>query len=86
MTNISPFRNINLEYLDLTNALIDIDSLNSLIKHCKTLKKISLESLDTNLETYTYLSMNKNLNTVNLSMVTGINADALILIVNNLKK
>jgi F-box and leucine-rich repeat protein 1 (S-phase kinase-associated protein 2) len=79
-------RSIKLEYLDLTNSLIDLNSLNSLIKHCKTLKKISLESLETNLETYSYLSLNRILNTLNLSMVTGINADALILLLNGLKQ
>ena len=65
--------------------MIDLDSLNSLIKHCKTLKKISLESLETDSETYTHLSQNKLLNTLNLAMVTGITPDALVLLLNNLK-
>ena len=77
---------MKLEYLDLTNATIDVNSLNALLKHCKTLKKLSIESLDTNLETYSCLSMNKSINTLNLCMVSGIIVDGLILILNNLKQ
>jgi hypothetical protein len=79
------YRSIKLEYLDLTNAVIDVGSLNAMLKHCKNLKKISIESLETTIETYSHLSMNKTINTLNLCMVRGVSVDGLILLLNNLK-
>ena len=75
-----------MEYLDLTNALIDLKSVNRIVKHCKLLKKLSLESLETDDETYFYLSENKKLDTLNICMCKGISVDSLILILNRLRQ
>lgn len=77
---------LKLEYLDMTNAVIDLDSINSLLKHCKMLKSLSLESLCISNQTLYFVSENTNLTTLNLCMVEGITADGLILILSSLKK
>jgi hypothetical protein len=80
------FSSLKLEYLDMTNAVIDLDSINSILKHCKMLKSLSLESLHINNQTLFFISENTNLTTLNLCMVEGIFADGLILILSSLKK
>ena len=79
------FSSIKIEYLDLTGSSIQIDALNALLKHCKNLKKISLESLALTNETFHFLSMNKSLDTLNLCMAEDVSVDALIMILSNLK-
>ncbi len=77
---------MKIEYLDLTGSGIQIDALNAFLKHCKNLKKISLESLALNNETFHFLSMNKSINTLNLCMTEGITVEGLIMILSNLKR
>ena len=76
---------LKLEYLDMTNAVVDLDSINAIIKHCKFLKSLSLESLTINDQTLYCVSLNKFLTTLNICMVEGITVDGLILILNSLK-
>lgn len=78
--------NLKLEFLDLTNSTIDTESLNAILKHCFSLKKLSLESLKINNETLNLLSQNTNLDTLNLCMVEGIQVDGLIMILSSLTK
>lgn len=56
-----------------------------LLKHSVNLKKVSLESLDINNETFESLSKSSSINTLNLAMCRGITADGIILLLNNLK-
>ena len=76
---------INVEYLDLTSTVIDINSINALLKHCKSLKVVSLESLKINNQTFAYLSQNKQLKTLNLAMAEGVQVEGLISILSSLK-
>ena len=72
--------------LDLTEAVIDTKSINVIIKHCKYLKKISLESLELNNQTFQYLSQNNQIDTLNLCLTKGVYVDGLVLILNSLKQ
>jgi len=81
--HLNPF--IRLECIDLTNAFIDTNSLNVLLKHCKYLEKISIEALEVNNETMLHLSNNKKIDTLNLCLVRGLTVDGLVVILNNLK-
>ncbi len=76
---------MKIEYLDLTCSSIDINGLSSLLKHCKNLKRISLESLTLNERILMYLSENKSLSTLNLCMTQGIDPNVLIETLKNLK-
>lgn len=77
---------IKLEILDITEAVIDTKSINAILKHCRYLKKISLESLELNNETFNCLSQNTQIETLNLCLAKGIVVDGLILILSSLKK
>ena len=79
------FSSLKIEVLDLTEAVIDTKSLNILIKHAKNLRKISLESLDINNETFHHLSLNTKIETLNICLCKGILVDGLILILSSLK-
>lgn len=59
--------------------------MNALLKHCKNLKVLSLESLKVNNQTFAYLSQNKQLKTLNLAMTEGVQVEGLILILSSLK-
>ncbi|CAF0904247.1 unnamed protein product [Brachionus calyciflorus] len=79
------FNSLKIEFLDLTNALIDTDSLNSLLKHCKSLLKLSLESLEINNETFLSLSKNKRLETLNLTSCRGFTVEGVIILLESFK-
>lgn len=76
---------LKIECLDLTNTIIDTDSLNKLLVHTKSLRKLSLESLDLDDETFKQLSGNPNIDTLNLGLCRNITVDGLILMLNSLK-
>lgn len=61
-----------LQYLDLSMAVISIDSLNQLLARCKILKKLSLEHVRVDDETCRNISENHNLDALNLCMSAGI--------------
>lgn len=78
----SPLR---IECLDLTNTTIDTCSLNKLLSHTKSLRKISLESLDLDDETFQHLSGNPSIDTLNLCLCRNITVDGIISMLNSLK-
>ena len=61
-----------MECVDLTNAIIDVNTLNAILSKCQSLRKISLEGLTVNDETFHHLRKNPMLDIVNLCMSQGI--------------
>ncbi|EDV92620.1 GH18735 [Drosophila grimshawi] len=75
-----------LQYLDLSLASISLSSLHTLLAHCRQLKKLSLEHADVNDEICFEISKNKALETLNLSMVGGLQAGSVRQMMESLKK
>ncbi|CAF1166797.1 unnamed protein product [Adineta steineri] len=74
----SPNRNTwftKLQFLDLTLATISTDCLLSLISACRSLRKISLETLILNSLIFEKLALNPQLDTLNLTMCSGMDLD-----------
>ncbi|KAH8312874.1 hypothetical protein KR044_013406 [Drosophila immigrans] len=63
-----------LQYLDLSLASISLVSLQTLLTHCRQLKKLSLEHAELNDEICFEIAQNTALETLNLSMASGLNA------------
>lgn len=63
-----------LQYLDLSMAVITKPSLKSLLSRCRQLKKLSLEHVAVNDEICDEIAKNKDLEALNLAMVTGLEA------------
>ncbi|KAH8359119.1 hypothetical protein KR093_004464 [Drosophila rubida] len=63
-----------LQYLDLSLASISLVSLQTLLTHCRQLKKLSLEHAELNDEICFEIAKNTSLETLNLSMASGLNA------------
>jgi hypothetical protein len=78
-------RNLKIEFLDMTNTIIDIDSMNRILMRCNHLQKLSLESLLVNEQTFQWISYNKEIDTLNLGLCQGINKDCLEILLNSLK-
>lgn len=72
--------------MDLTNATLDLDSMNTLLRSCKWLRKLSLESLEINIETFKSISRNKNLETINLCSCRGLTIDGIIIMLECFKQ
>ncbi|CAF0895791.1 unnamed protein product [Rotaria sordida] len=84
----SPNRNTwftKLQFLDLTLATISSDCLLSLISACRSLRKLSLETLSLNLSIFEKLSLNSQLDTLNLTMCTGIDLDCCSILTSQMK-
>ncbi|XP_001999789.2 S-phase kinase-associated protein 2 [Drosophila mojavensis] len=65
-----------LQYLDLSLASISLSSLRTLLAHCRQLKKLSLEHAELNDEICSEIAQNSSLETLNLSMASGLNANS----------
>ncbi|XP_055849299.1 S-phase kinase-associated protein 2 [Episyrphus balteatus] len=63
-----------LQYLDLSMAVITKPSLKSLLSRCRHLKKLSLEHVPVNDEICDEIAKNKDLEALNLAMVSGLEA------------
>lgn len=66
-----------LMYLDLTMAVVAPSSLVTIFNQCRRLKKLSLESVPINDSVLIALSVNRDLEVLNLAMASGINAEGL---------
>lgn len=75
-----------LQFLDLSLAAIDTDSLCLLLSKCRSLKKLSLEHCLVSAEICREISENKNLEALNLAMCVGVNHDGVDYLVENLKE
>lgn len=64
-----------LQYLDLSLASISLNSLSTLLAHCRQLKKLSLEHAEINDKICFEIAQNSSLETLNLSMASGLNAN-----------
>ncbi|CAF4153356.1 unnamed protein product [Rotaria socialis] len=84
----SPNRNTwftKLQFLDLTLATITPDCLLSLISACRSLRKLSLETLALNVAIFETLALNPQLDTLNLTMCTGIDLDCCSILTSQIK-
>ncbi|CAF3396002.1 unnamed protein product [Rotaria sp. Silwood1] len=84
----SPNRNTwftKLQFLDLTLATISSDCLLSLMSACRSLRKLSLETLPLNLSIFEKLALNSHLDTLNLTMCTGIDLDCCSILTSQMK-
>ncbi|XP_060649501.1 S-phase kinase-associated protein 2 [Drosophila nasuta] len=75
-----------LQYLDLSLASISLISLQTLLTHCRQLKKLSLEHAELNDEICFEIAQNTSLETLNLSMASGLNASSVRLMMESLSK
>ena len=75
-----------IECIDLTNSTIDLNGLNTILKHTKYLRKVSLEGLTVNSETLRHLGQNTNLRTLNLSLCVGIEKQGLTFMLSSLRR
>lgn len=69
----------------MTNAIIDVNSINTLMKHCKSLLKLSLESLELDNQTFVCMSSNEKLETLNLSSCKGFSTEGVVLLLESFK-
>lgn len=76
--------NIKLQYLDLSMAVISLDSLTSLLSKCRQLIKLSVEHLNVNTDICYEIAANKNIEALNMAMCEGITAKGLEKIVTEL--
>ncbi|CAF1633310.1 unnamed protein product [Adineta ricciae] len=84
----SPNRNTwftKLQFLDLTLATISPECLLSLISVCRSLRKLSLETLPLSLAIFEKLASNAQLDTLNLTMCTGIDLDCCSILTGQMK-
>lgn len=75
-----------LQYLDLSLASISLTSMQTLLGHCRQLRKLSLEHADLNDEICFEIAQNTSLETLNLSMATGLNASSVRQMMESLTK
>ncbi|XP_034486394.1 S-phase kinase-associated protein 2 [Drosophila innubila] len=75
-----------LQYLDLSLASISLSSLHTLLAHCRQLKKLSLEHADLNDDICFEIAQNTSLETLNLSMANGLNANCVRQMMESLTK
>ncbi|EDW80674.1 uncharacterized protein Dwil_GK11443 [Drosophila willistoni] len=73
-----------LQYLDLSLASISQNSLQTLLAHCRQLKKLSLEHAELNDDVCLEISKNKSLETLNLSMSSGLTANSVRIMMESL--
>ncbi|EDW58641.1 S-phase kinase-associated protein 2 [Drosophila virilis] len=75
-----------LQYLDLSLASISLSSLRTLLAQCRQLRKLSLEHAELNDEICFEISQNSSLETLNLSMASGITAQSVRQMMESLSK
>lgn len=74
-----------LQYLDLSMASIDVQSLAQLLKTCLLLKKLSLEHVPVDIHVCREIAHNKDLEVLNLSMCEGLDQGCVTILMINLK-
>lgn len=74
-----------LQYLDLSMASISVSSLWYFLSKCRKLKKLSLEHLEIDDRIAMELSVNKDLETLNLTMCEGLTASAVTVLLSDLQ-
>ncbi|XP_057564153.1 S-phase kinase-associated protein 2 isoform X7 [Hippopotamus amphibius kiboko] len=72
--HFSPFR---VQHVDLSNSVIDVSTLHSLLSHCSKLQNLSLEGLRLSDPIIDNLAQNTNLVRLNLSGCSGFSESAL---------
>lgn len=97
------FRFAKLQFLDLTLATISTDCLSSLLSACRSLRKLSLETLPLNTAIFEWvhkdedgkrmcliefrkLALNQHLDTLNLTMCTGIDLACCCILTGQMKQ
>lgn len=75
-----------IEYLDMSYCLITSEDLAIFMSKCRNLKKLSLESCELSVEVCSEIAKNRDLNTLNLAMVEGLNQEGLKVICVNCKR
>lgn len=72
------FHQVNkLQYLDLSMANIDKESLHKLLRSCRNLQKLSLEFVPINANICKAIAENSGINTLNLAMCEGLPSNGL---------
>lgn len=74
-----------LQYLDLSLASIDVESLAQLLGTCRLLKKLSLEQVPLNLAVCKEIAENRKLEVLNVSMCEGITVDCVSVMIASLQ-
>lgn len=75
-----------LQYLDLSMASINKTSLAQLLSTCRSLKKLSVESVPLNVDVCLEIAFNKKLEVLNMAMCEGLDSDSIIILLMNLKQ
>ncbi|CAH1395014.1 unnamed protein product [Nezara viridula] len=75
-----------IEYLDMSYCLISTEDLTIFLSKCENLKKLSLESCELSVEVCSEIAKNRDLNTLNLAMVEGLDLKGLELICASCKR
>ncbi|CAF0761355.1 unnamed protein product [Rotaria sordida] len=71
-------------HLDLTSAILSPELLINLLNSCRSLRKLSLESMPLNYKIIEKIVLNEQLDTLNLAMCTGLTLECCQLITNKL--
>ncbi|XP_076307223.1 S-phase kinase-associated protein 2-like [Tachypleus tridentatus] len=71
------YRYSKLQYLDLSMITIPLEGLNEILSVCQQLRKLSLEHCQVNSESCCHIGLNTNLETLNMAMCEGLNAEGL---------
>jgi F-box and leucine-rich repeat protein 1 (S-phase kinase-associated protein 2) len=75
-----------IQYLDLSMATINPQTLEELLSSCSALRRLSLESCELNNNVCRYIGQNRLMECLNLSMCQGLTENALVPICNNLQR
>ncbi|XP_013774923.1 S-phase kinase-associated protein 2-like [Limulus polyphemus] len=71
------YRYSKLQYLDLSMVTISLEGLNEILSVCQQLRKLSLEHCRVNSDICCHIGLNTNLETLNMAMCEGLNAEGL---------
>lgn len=74
-----------LQYLDLSMASINLESLEQFLSICRSLKKLSLEAVPINSAVCRQISQNKSLEVLNLAMCEGLSKEGVMIMTTNLQ-
>uniref|UniRef100_A0A0A9YR69 S-phase kinase-associated protein 2 n=1 Tax=Lygus hesperus TaxID=30085 RepID=A0A0A9YR69_LYGHE len=75
-----------VKYLDLSYAWIKVDDLSLLLSKMRRLIKLSLESLNVNVDVMNQVVENQGLDTLNLAMSTGLDVECMNVLTSHLPK
>ncbi|KAF6215338.1 hypothetical protein GE061_010090 [Apolygus lucorum] len=76
----------NVRYLDLSYAWIKVEDLSLLMSKMRRLIKLSLESLNVDVNVMNQVVENKGLDTLNLAMATGLDVECVDVLTSHLRK